>query len=325
MTDLSPSAGPEEAGEPQDDLRAFRRALGNFATGVTIVSATHGSRNVGVTANSFSSVSLDPPLVLWSIDRKSTSLDAFLNASHFAINILSESQTELSNKFSRTSEEKYVGVDWTAGQGGAPLLAGAVAHLECSREIEYDGGDHVIMIGRVEKYTRYDREPLVFARGRYVTAIERPEPEKPRDATGPNSDSLEKATLLQSLLRAYEGISDKFDAHRQAAGLSLNQSRVLALLTRGPAGSIPAIIRGALLGQAAAEDAVASLMERGLAQMDSDGKYEITPAGLNLSIRLRDELHRLENSVAADASGLDIESARMWLASLAMAAQAPLA
>lgn len=127
------------------DTRAFRRALGNFATGVTVVTAAdaHG-RKVGVTANSFNSVSLDPPLILWSIDKRSTSHAVFETASHFAVNVLAADQIDLSNNFARPKEDRFAEVEYQAGEGGAPILADCSARFECEKFQQVDGGplDH---------------------------------------------------------------------------------------------------------------------------------------------------------------------------------------
>src|SRR6202012_676555 len=129
--------GPDPASElaadhSPIDLRDFRTALGTYATGVTIIT-TAGSdgKPYGITCNSFASVSRNPPLVLWSIVLSSSSLSAFQNASHFAVNVLGESQQALANRFAKSSDDKFVGVEWTPGLGGAPLLAGSVANFQC--------------------------------------------------------------------------------------------------------------------------------------------------------------------------------------------------
>lgn len=305
----------QDSTDPVADPRAFRRALGQYATGVTIVTASDGSRHVGVTANSFSSVSLDPPLVLWSIDRKSSSLEVFMATSHFAINVLAHSQTDLSTRFSRTSDEKFDGVRWEPGAGGAPLLAGAAVQFECEREFEYDGGDHLIMVGRVRRYARYEREPLVFAKGRYALTVDQAVP------VTTTSVSQEPPTLLQSLLRAYEGISLKFHTHREAEGLTLNQSRALALLARGRTESIAHLMRDALLGQGAAEDSIANLVERNFAVADVGGGFSITPLGRETSLRLRQKLRDVEVQVFARVPGLDMAATASMITALAKAAQ----
>ncbi|MNF94827.1 p-hydroxyphenylacetate 3-hydroxylase, reductase component [compost metagenome] len=109
------------------DPRAFRRALGNFATGVTIMTAAVGGRKVGVTANSFNSVSLEPALILWSIDKRSTSYEVFNDASHFAVNILAADQIDLSNQFARPKDDKFAGIECEEGAGGAPLFSDCAA------------------------------------------------------------------------------------------------------------------------------------------------------------------------------------------------------
>lgn len=153
------------------DARELRRALGSFATGVTIVTTFTRERGaVGLTVNSFSSVSLDPPLVLWSLSRRSPSLAVFEAARHFAINVLAAGQQQLSNRFASPIPEKFSGVGWSAGLDGVPLLDGCTATFECRARYQLDGGDHVIFIGEVERFARCSKEPLLFLGGRYYRA-----------------------------------------------------------------------------------------------------------------------------------------------------------
>lgn len=155
------------------DPRDFRNALGTYATGVTVITAAGiDGKPYGLTCNSFTSVSLNPPLVLWSLGMFSQALSIFQNASHFAVNVLGASQQALAKKFATSSEDKFAGVEWTAGLGNAPLLAGSVANFQCRAVDRYYGGDHVIFLGAVEAYA-YDRqEPLLFAHGSYGRFIE---------------------------------------------------------------------------------------------------------------------------------------------------------
>jgi len=150
------------------DPRDFRNALGTYATGVTIITAagTDG-KPYGLTCNSFASVSLNPPLVLWSLVLYSSSLSVFQNAGHFAVNVLGASQQALANRFAKSSEDKFVGVEWTPGVGNAPLLKDSVANFQCRAVNRYYGGDHVIFLGAVEAYAYNRNEPLLFARGGY--------------------------------------------------------------------------------------------------------------------------------------------------------------
>ena len=148
------------------DPKAFRNALGSFTTGVTIITTRTASGDpIGLTANSFNSVSLDPPLVLWSQALASSRSPAFMDAGHFAINVLASDQLELSKRF--VASGSFDGIDFEEGLGGVPLLRGSCAIFECSSEARHPGGDHVIFIGRVERFHRAEAEPLAFHAGRY--------------------------------------------------------------------------------------------------------------------------------------------------------------
>jgi flavin reductase (DIM6/NTAB) family NADH-FMN oxidoreductase RutF len=150
------------------DPRDFRNALGTFGTGVTIVTAmADDGKPYGVTCNSFASVSLNPPLVLWSLGMFSQGLTIFQNASHFTVNVLGASQRALAAQFATSSEDKFAGVKWTPGLGKAPVLANSVANFQCRAADRYYGGDHVIFLGAVEDYSYNREEPLLFARGGY--------------------------------------------------------------------------------------------------------------------------------------------------------------
>ncbi|QPF93799.1 flavin reductase family protein [Bradyrhizobium commune] len=164
-----PDAANELASDSSSiDPRDFRNALGAFGTGVTIITASAADgKPYGITCNSFASVSLNPPLVLWSLGVYSSSLTVFQNASHFTVHVLGVSQQALANKFAKSSEDKFAGIDWTPGLGNAPVLAESVANFQCRSVNRYYGGDHVIFLGAVEAYTYSDREPLLFARGTY--------------------------------------------------------------------------------------------------------------------------------------------------------------
>ena len=158
------------------DRRDFRRALGQFATGVTVITTrASDGRKAGVTVNSFSSVSLSPPLVLWCLSRQSPSMSAFSGASHFAVNVLEARQHHLSRQFSSPLPDKFAGVEFVDGAAGVPLLQGTVAWFVCRKVRQYDGGDHVIFIGEVEDYACHEGEPLVFFTGRYRITTRHPD------------------------------------------------------------------------------------------------------------------------------------------------------
>jgi len=169
-------ARAREAAVDRFDRRDFRKALGQFSTGVTVITTRAiDGRRVGMTANSFSSVSLDPPLVLWSLARNAPSVADFTGASHFAINVLAAHQHHLSRQFSTPQADKFGGVDCCEGTAGVPLLNDVIARFVCRNVRQYDGGDHLIFIGEVERYDRFDGEPLVFHSGYYQVTTRHPE------------------------------------------------------------------------------------------------------------------------------------------------------
>lgn len=152
------------------DQRHLRHALGRFATGVTVVTTRAGDGKLeALTANSFSAVSLDPPLVLWSLWRNAQSLPSFLDSGHFAVNVLAADQCDLSRRFSSPAENKFADLDFATGLGGCPLLADTLASFQCTTENTVTGGDHIIFIGRVHKAAYRDGEPLIFSAGQYCT------------------------------------------------------------------------------------------------------------------------------------------------------------
>lgn len=152
----------------------FRASLGQFATGVTIVTACDAAgRLVGMTANSFNSVSLSPPLVLWSMGKHSTSMPGFMSAKYYAINVLAADQRPLAERFARKGIDRFEGAPWRPGLTGAPVIDGAVAVFECTHRSQYDEGDHVILVGEVQHCRRrIGAAPLVFHGGRFFTDLQ---------------------------------------------------------------------------------------------------------------------------------------------------------
>ncbi|MFO1266922.1 MAG: flavin reductase [Rubrivivax sp.] len=153
------------------DARELRQVLSTFVTGVTVVTTVdREGRRHGVTANSFTSVSLEPPLVLWSQALKAFSHPAFRDAGRFAVNILADDQIALSNRFARAGEDKFGGTPVREGLGGVPLIEGCAAYVECRHHVAHEAGDHMIFVGHVERMARTGRRPLAFGGGRYLIA-----------------------------------------------------------------------------------------------------------------------------------------------------------
>lgn len=189
------------------DALALRQVLGAFVTGVTVITTVdRAGRPHGLTANSFSSVSLDPPLILWSQSLTAPSHPVFREAERFAVNILADDQVEVSNRFARGGGDKFAGCETRMGLGGVPLIAGCAAYLECRRMDSFPGGDHVVFLGQVDRIERTARQPLVFGGGRYLVA-------QPHDLGAPAAGTANIARLqaVRLATRALVELSDELD------------------------------------------------------------------------------------------------------------------
>lgn len=154
---------------PALDPLELRRCLGSFVTGVTVITAldAHGQPE-GITANSFSSLSLDPPLIVWSLRLNARSFLTYQNAMRFAVNILAQDQIPVSNRFASSGINRFEGIDYQPGIAGVPLIAGCASYLECSLQSTHAGGDHLLFIGRVERIQVVDKPPLAYSGGSYA-------------------------------------------------------------------------------------------------------------------------------------------------------------
>ena len=163
---------PRQLRAGQLDSWDFRQAVGSFTTGVTVVTTCdeEGTR-YGLTANSFASVSLEPPLVLFCVEQRAPSLQGFHRSKHFAINVLAADQEDIAKRFARSAPDKFAGIDWRVGIFGAPLLDRCIATIECTLEHSLGSGDHDIVIGRVHRVRMYEGEPLTFHRSRFGTVV----------------------------------------------------------------------------------------------------------------------------------------------------------
>lgn len=217
----------------QIDKRAFRHALGSFATGVTIVSTQNAQgADVGITANSFNSVSLEPPMVLWSLSRASRSLAAFEGNPYFAVHVLAADQDELSRRFATQGASKFADLPVERGLGGIPLLSGCSARFQCRKAFTYDGGDHLIFVGEVLAFDSSPGPPLLYHAGRYALAVEKALAEPaPDDAWSAELDgSFGRDFLVYLLGRArhqlHRGVGPDLEKH----ALSEEEWFILSLL-----------------------------------------------------------------------------------------------
>lgn len=160
----------------------LRRAFGRFGTGVTVITTlSQSGQQVGITANSFNTVSLDPPIVLWSLSSASPNLAAFQSSGHFIVNVLTLKQLDISKRFSQRSTDKFAGVEFTQGIHGIAALSDCAATIECAVVSTQVVGDHVLFLGKVERYAHMHAEPLLFYNGKYMQGVDfsqNPEPNK---------------------------------------------------------------------------------------------------------------------------------------------------
>jgi flavin reductase (DIM6/NTAB) family NADH-FMN oxidoreductase RutF/DNA-binding MarR family transcriptional regulator len=305
-----------EQGDPAVDLKAFRRCLGQFSTGVTVVTTVFNGEPCGMTANSFSSLSMNPPLVLWSIMNTSRSLSAFATSKHFAVNVLAVDQVDFSQRFASALEKKFETIDWRPGVLGSPILPDILSSLECELETTIQGGDHVILVGRVRRYARYAGSPLLYAQGRYAVAEDHPT--LLVEATSPvaAANELVAGQRFMALLgHVWMYASDAFDKHRQTQGLNLAQSRILFALSGGAALRLAEVIDRSFLVRESAEDAIDSLSVRGFVTRLDDAFF-LTDTGRDLFGRLVAQIERFESEQLAGIAKQDIDTTRKVLEKL---------
>jgi 3-hydroxy-9,10-secoandrosta-1,3,5(10)-triene-9,17-dione monooxygenase reductase component len=263
------------------DPKDFRQALGRFATGVTIVTtrAPDGTP-VGMTANSFNSVSMDPPMVLWSLAKNARSLGAFAQAQQWNVHILSNEQEALSNRFARAGEDKFGGVVLDTGIGDAPLIPGCSARFQCRTAFQYEGGDHIIFVGEVIEYDRSERAPLVFVTGGYALATKL----SGNISTAPDAD-VASAPYSENLLgyllgRAHHQFMAGFRKTLDERALGDADFYVLSLLAvRAPLAGPEIAAHMAYTGIDVGTVLLRSLCARGLLQADEAGRHELSAAG----------------------------------------------
>lgn len=229
-------AHPTDRSLPATDPAHFRHCLSRFATGVTIV-ATRGLQGgyVGLTANSFNSLSLDPPLILWSLGARAGSLDAFMAQRHFSVSVLAFDQIDMARRFASRRADRFDGVAVHEGLDGVPLIDGAVAWFECERAAQYAHGDHWLFIGEVKRCALSDGSPLIFRHGEFAVAEAIDAPaialERGPAALEPGDQPFYEEYLPYLLARAGHQVSLGFDRQLRQHGLNMLSWRVMAALT----------------------------------------------------------------------------------------------
>lgn len=293
------------------DPREFRRALGNFATGVTIITARSPSgEQVGVTANSFNSVSLEPPLILWSIDKRSGSHAVFETASHFAVHILAADQIELSNHFARPQDDKFAGIPHQRGLGDAPLFADCAARFQCERYQQVDGGDHWILIGKVVAFDDFGRSPLLYHQGAYSMVLPHPRAPKkadPNAAPATMHGRLASSNLFYLMTQAVNAYQASYGPKQLSTGLRTSEARMLMVLEDSAQLDTIALQREVAMPTREIEEALANLQAKGLVA-EQDGTHQLTTAGRAQTEALWEIARRQQDAVFAGVSGEEIET-----------------
>ncbi|HEU0195790.1 MAG TPA: flavin reductase [Nevskiaceae bacterium] len=280
----------------------FREALGSFATGVAIVTTrAPDGQPLGLTINSFNSVSLDPPLVLWSLAKNAYSLPVFRAAPHWAVHVLAADQDALSARFARRGEDKFGGLDLEEGLGCVPLLRGCSARFQCRTTSQYEGGDHVILIGEVLAFDRVESAPLVFHRGRYAHATRR-DPSEGHPRVGHLAGSFSEDFVGYLLGRSHFRFFSQIRPYLDEAGLTDMEFYVMSALTLRPRLStrqMAATMQGVRADQNR-QQALAALAERGFARIDEGPRgsvYALTASGRELALNLISAAKAVESQV----------------------------
>jgi 3-hydroxy-9,10-secoandrosta-1,3,5(10)-triene-9,17-dione monooxygenase reductase component len=290
------------------DPRQLRDALGAFATGVTIVTTQDPEGNdIGLTANSFNSVSLDPPMVLWSLAKSAQSRPAFFASDYFAVHILSSGQEALSNQFAKRGIDKFAGVEITRGIGSLPLLDGCAARFQCQMAFRYEGGDHDIFVGNVVAFEHFDHAPLIYHGGKYGRVIKPSLSIKPVADAGDGSFTQNFLGFL--LAQAHFQLFEAIRGELRQADIDLNEYFALCALGAGKAATVPQIDQMARFYDCTfSQDTADRLAARGLVEAGA-AALKLTDAGFQLTLKLlaigkNAEAHAQEDFTPEEAQSL---------------------
>lgn len=267
------------------DPAEFRKALGSFATGVTVVT-TRGldAEPIGLTVNSFNSVSLAPPMVLWSLARNALSLPAFLQARHWVVHVLAGNQEAMSKRFATKGADKFAGLALDTGAGEVPMLRGCAARFQCRTAFTYEGGDHVIFVGEVLDFDRSAAPPLVFHGGQYAAVQKAPQ-------AGELSGSFAEDFLGYLLGRSHSQYYRQLKDHLRIVGIQDDEHIVLgALTTRGELSARKLEDFVTHLLSSDVRRVLDGLLSRGYIveqpQVGSEPSYTLAPAGREFALRV---------------------------------------
>ena len=263
----------------QIDGKQFRNALGRFATGVTVVTACDTEDGfVGTTASSFNSVSMDPPLILWSIDKGARSLPAYQNAEHFVVNVLAADQVSMSNHFARQQADKFVDINYDLNERGVPVLPGCSAVFHCKNRFQYEGGDHIIIVGEVEQFDASERNSLLFHGGSYAVSEKHPVTAPAGAEPEPEFRSFADDYLEYLLARSFYQMHLKMASVLKAQELGDLEFRIMASLSGLGDCDITTLAHYTVLSERELDQPMQSLQARGLLSNEAS-RISLSDAG----------------------------------------------
>lgn len=314
MTSMTSATEIQTTRNDMSDLRAFRKCLGHYGTGVAVVAAQGGGQRCGMTINSFSALSLTPPLVMWSIRNESSARPFFSTTPHFSVNVLAANQVDVSGRFAQSSGDPFEAGGWNTGENGEPLLEGAAASLSCSLVRTVPGGDHTIIIGKVLSYVHADCTPLLFVQGEYRVPAPHPHNHLP-PAPSPRPVGSSGASLMRLLSTVASQWIDEFDIDRAAENLSRSQSRALAWLSEGPHTLGALRVRIGLTDDDLDED-LHALIALGYVRQINATNFSLTPLGHAKRDAMAARIQQFEASKLAQFDASEIVVLRQFLVSL---------
>lgn len=305
----------------QQDLpfnqRDFREALAGFATGVTIVTAVDkDGQKIGMTASSFNSVSMDPPLILWSVTKTALSAHGFRDAEKFCVHILSAQQVETSNKFAAAGTDKFAGVNHTVNEAGVPVLDEFVSRFDCRSWAVHEGGDHWILVGLVQDLEIKKREGLIFSRGQYATSSPLSLPSPSNSPSEQTEEGEIENLLIYKLARLHRELTDQFYTQVHQAGLTVSEWRVLASLYGGVTRTIDDLRARTFVETETLTDMIIAMQSEGLCRVDLVATPPVAQGTILGSERV-DHLIKLSDSIEKEASsGVDLDVLKAQLSGM---------
>lgn len=296
------------------DAKEFRTALGSFTTGVTVVTTRGADNNdVGLTANSFNSVSLEPPMVLWSLGKAAMSMSHFQNAQYFAVHILAEDQQAMSKRFATRGIDKFDSLELSRGPGEVPLLEHCAARFICKTVYQYEGGDHIIFVGEVIHFEHTVTQPLLFHKGQYGQLAKANQSDSPI-----NTSEFEDTTLAYLLRYCSHKLLGQLKQQLGQYQLSAPQYYFLALVSKSLDHETAAdLLRRVAEGDnPPTDDDIEDLIAKGLLQT-TDNNIQLTDTGSQLHMKLLAQYKAAESSVL---NTLDYEERQTLLIALSKVA-----